>query len=80
MRLKSDLKDVLDYTSEEHAVGIATHEDKANGINSFSKATNVTGHVENRVNHSFILDNAVVKAELCLKVCSGVERAQRRAL
>ena len=75
MGVESDFKDVLDQIGKEHTVGISAHKKKAKNVNSLPEATNISSHVEEWVNHSFIFYHSIVQAKLGLKVGVRIDRS-----
>ena len=70
------MEHVPDQFCVEHAVGVTSNQQEDTNINELTEATNVTSHVEERIDDSLILNDPISETELALKVSGWVNRSQ----
>ena len=69
------MEHVPDQFCVEHAVGVTSNQQEDTNINELTEATNVTSHVEERIDDSLILNDPISETELALKVSGWVNRS-----
>lgn len=65
-------KHVLDHSCEEHPVGKPTDQEKAQSIDSLTKTTNISSHVEKGVSNAFILYHSIRQTKVALVIGIGI--------
>ena len=76
MGVKSHFEHVADHRCDKHPICIAANQDKTEDVHSFTKASNITDHVEKRVDDALVLNNPVRQAEIRLEVGCRIDSAK----